>query len=126
MQKPDKLIFAILFFSIFATITGVGIVVPLLPVYARQLGANGVYIGLIFGAFSLSRSLFLPFFGHLSDRKGRKPLIVPGLLAYTVVSVAFLGHIALPDQPLSGLYRHGCSVIHRLFAKRSHAATGQA
>lgn len=90
MQKPDKLIFTTLFFSIFATITGVGIVVPLLPVYAHNLGANGVYIGLIFGAFSLSRTLFLPYFGHLSDRKGRKPLIVPGLLAYTIVSIAFL------------------------------------
>lgn len=90
MQRREKLIFVILFFSIFATITGVGIVVPLLPVYARSLGAGGVYIGLIFGAFSLSRAIFLTFFGRLSDKKGRKPLIVPGLLAYTLVSVAFL------------------------------------
>ena len=90
MQKPDKLIFVTLFFSIFATITGVGIVVPLLPVYAHALGAGGLAIGLIFGAFSISRVFFLPYFGRLSDRKGRKPLIVPGLLAYTLVSFAFL------------------------------------
>jgi DHA1 family multidrug resistance protein-like MFS transporter len=90
MPKRDKLIFITLFFSIFSTITGVGIVVPLLPVYARNLGAGGLYIGLIFGAFSLSRIFFLPYFGQLSDRKGRKLLIVSGLLAYTVVSVAFL------------------------------------
>ena len=90
MPKRDKLIFITLFFSIFSTITGVGIVVPLLPVYARNLGAGGLYIGLIFGAFSLSRVFFLPYFGQLSDRKGRKHLIVTGLLAYTVVSVAFL------------------------------------
>ncbi|MFZ0133873.1 MAG: MFS transporter [Desulfobacterales bacterium] len=90
MPKRDKLIFITLFFSIFATITGVGIVVPLLPVYARNLGAGGLYIGLIFGAFSLSRVFFLPYFGHLSDNIGRKSLIVPGLLAYSVVSVAFL------------------------------------
>jgi MFS family permease len=90
MQKADKLIFVTLFFSIFATITGVGIVVPLLPVYAHALGAGGLAIGLIFGAFSISRVLFLPYFGRLSDRKGRKPLIVPGLLAYTLVSFAFL------------------------------------
>lgn len=90
MQKVDKAIFITLFFSIFATITGVGIVVPLLPVYARSLGAGGFAIGLIFGAFSLSRVFFLPYFGRLSDRKGRKPLIVPGLLAYTLISFAFM------------------------------------
>lgn len=90
MQKLDKFIFTTLFFSIFSTITGVGIVVPLLPVYAHNLGAGGLYIGLIFGAFSISRVFFLPYFGRLSDRKGRKALIMPGLLAYTLVSVAFL------------------------------------
>ena len=83
-------ILAILFFSLFATITGVGIVVPLLPVYAHQLGAGGLAIGLVFGGFSFSRSMLLPVFGRLSDRRGRKPLIVAGLLAYTLVSVAFI------------------------------------
>ena len=69
---------------------GVGIVVPLLPVYAHDLGASGVYIGLIFGAFSLSRTFLLPYFGRLSDQKGRKPLIVTGLFAYALVSIAFI------------------------------------
>jgi MFS transporter, DHA1 family, multidrug resistance protein len=86
----NKKIFATLFFSLFATITGVGIVVPLLPVFALSLGASGFYIGLIFGAFSLSRTFFLPYFGRLSDRKGRKPFIVIGLIAYTFASVAFI------------------------------------
>jgi MFS transporter, DHA1 family, multidrug resistance protein len=90
LQKLDKRIFATLFFSIFATVTGVGIVVPLLPVYANDLGASGLYIALIFGGFSLSRTLFLPYFGRLSDKKGRRPFIVIGLFAYTIVSAAFL------------------------------------
>jgi MFS family permease len=90
MNATDRKIFGILFFSIFAAVTGVGIVVPLLPVYAHDLGASGVYIGLIFGAFSLSRSLFLPYFGRLSDKKGRKPFIVTGLFSYAVISVAFI------------------------------------
>lgn len=89
-QKLNKKLFGTLFFALFATITGVGIVVPLLPVYANNLGASGFYIGLIFGAFSLSRSAFLPWFGRWSDRTGRKPFIVTGLLAYAAVSVAFI------------------------------------
>ena len=90
MKKQDKKIFGTLFFSIFAAATGVGIVVPLLPVYAHDLGAGGLYIGLIFGSFSLSRTFFLPYFGRLSDKKGRKPLIVGGLAAYALVSIAFI------------------------------------
>jgi len=90
MEKAEKKIFATLFFSIFTTITGVGIVVPLLPVYAHDMGASGIYIGLLFGAFSLSRTFFLPYFGRYSDRRGRKPFIVTGLLGYSLVSFAFI------------------------------------
>ncbi len=90
MTTSDKKIFAVLFFSIFVSVTGVGIVVPLLPVYAYELGASGLYIGLVFGAFSLSRTFFLPYFGRLSDKKGRKPLIVAGILAYALISIGFI------------------------------------
>ena len=86
----DKKIFGTLFFSIFAAVTGVGIVVPLLPVYAHSLGASGLYIGLIFGSFSLSRTFFLPYFGRKSDKSGRKHLIVTGLAGYTLISIAFV------------------------------------
>ena len=90
MNKGDKKIFATLFFAIFATVTGMGIVVPLLPVYAHDLGASGFFIGMIFGSFALGRTFFLTYFGRLSDRKGRKPLIIPGLLTYTLISVGFI------------------------------------
>ena len=86
----DKKIFGTLFFSIFAAVTGVGLVVPLLPVYAHELGAGGLAIGLIFGSFALSRTLFLPYFGRLSDRKGRKRLIVLGLISYACLSLAYM------------------------------------
>lgn len=90
MQSGKPGVFPILFFSIFATVTGVGIVVPLLPVYAHELGAGGIYIAFIFGGFSLSRTFFLPFFGRCSDRTGRKPFISLGLLGYFLVAAAFV------------------------------------
>jgi len=90
LNSFNKKIFGTLFFSIFATVTGVGIVVPLLPIYARDLGASGLYIGLIFGSFALSRTFFLPYFGRLSDKKGRKPFIVIGLFTYALISLAFI------------------------------------
>ncbi len=90
MIRQDKIIFATLFFSIFTNVTGVGIVVPLLPVYAHTLGASGFYIALIFSSFSFSRTFFLPYFGRRSDIIGRKPYIVIGLFGYAIISMAFV------------------------------------
>ena len=90
IPETDRKIFATLFFSIFSAVMGVGIVVPLIPLYAQSLGADGLYIGLVFASFSLSRSFLLPLFGRLSDRIGRKPFICLGLFGYTLVSLAFV------------------------------------
>ncbi|MBA3009168.1 MAG: MFS transporter [Proteobacteria bacterium] len=90
IPSAHKGIFLTLFFIIFTTVTGVGIVVPLLPIYAHDLGAAGFYVAMIFGSFSLSRTFLLPFFGRLSDQKGRKPFILAGLATYALVSVAFV------------------------------------
>jgi len=83
-------LFATLFLAVFSITVGVGLVVPFLPVYAHELGATGLYIGFMFGSFSLSRTIFLPYFGKISDRKGRKPFIVAGLLAYSLISIAYI------------------------------------
>jgi MFS transporter, DHA1 family, multidrug resistance protein len=82
-------IFLTLFLAVFSTTLGVGLVAPLLPGYAHEMGAGAFQIGLIFGAFSLTRSIFVPYFGRLSDRKGKKPLLVSGLLMYFVLSLCF-------------------------------------
>ncbi len=96
MRPQDLKVFNVLFFSIFAAVTGVGIVVPLLPVYARDFGASGFYIGMIFGIFSIARTAFIPLFGRASDRRGRKPFIVGGMLGYAIISMAY---VAVSDFP---------------------------
>lgn len=82
-------IFVTLFLAIFATTMGAGLVAPLLPVYAHELGAGAFQIGLIFGAFSLTRTLFVPYFGKLSDRKGKKPFLTGGLFIYFLLSLLY-------------------------------------
>ena len=89
-KTTKRRVFATLFVCIFSSVLGTGIVVPLLPVYASDLGASGIYIGLIFGSFSLSRTFLLPYFGRRSDAHGRKPIIVWGLFFYTLISIAFV------------------------------------
>ncbi|EFK08209.1 transporter, major facilitator family protein [delta proteobacterium NaphS2] len=82
-------IFVTLFIAIFVTAMGAGFVAPLLPNYAHELGAGGFQIGLIFGAFSLTRTIFIPYFGKRSDLKGRKPFITMGLFFYFLVSLLY-------------------------------------
>ena len=91
-----KKVFPILAISTFSSMLGVGIIAPLLPLYAESLGASGLWIGVIFAAFSISRSVFMPLVGRISDRKGRRRFIVVGLLLYAAISLGYVwaGHVA--------------------------------
>lgn len=83
-------IFSVLAFSIFVSMLGLGIIVPVLPLYAKTLGANGVWVGAIFAGFAISRSVFMPFVGRLSDKTGRKTFISTGLLIYGLSCLGFI------------------------------------
>jgi len=69
---------------------GVGIIAPLLPLYADNLGATGIWLGIIFSGFSISRTMLMPIFGRLSDRRGRKQFICIGLLFYSIISLGYI------------------------------------
>jgi len=85
-----KKAFPILAVSIFSSMLGVGIIAPLLPIYADNLGATGIWIGIVFGGFSVSRAIVMPFVGKLSDRYGRKRFICIGLISYAFISLGFI------------------------------------
>ena len=83
-------VFPILALSIFSAMLGVGIIAPLLPLYAENLGATGIWLGVIFAGFSVSRAIFLPIIGRLSDRSSRKLFICIGLLFYSIISLGYI------------------------------------
>ncbi len=94
-RKLDKALrirtFSVLFLSIFSALLGLGIILPILPLYAKTIGANGFWVGAIFAGFSLSRSVFMPIVGKVSDKKGiRKAFIVSGLFVYSISSLGYI------------------------------------
>jgi len=85
----NKRIFFVLYLTVFATIFGLGIIGPVMPIYADSLGASGIWLGIIFAAFSISRGIFMPIVGKISDERGRKKFILFGLAAYFVISILY-------------------------------------
>jgi multidrug resistance protein len=66
--------------TVFIDITGFGLILPLLPFWAERLGAGPVGVGLILTVYALAQFLFTPVLGSLSDRYGRRPVILISLL----------------------------------------------
>ena len=84
----------IIFLTVFIDLLGFGIIVPLLPFYAESYGASAFAVGLLGTVFSLMQFLVAPLCGRWSDRVGRRPVILYGLLASAVAYVA----LALADS----------------------------
>ena len=79
----------VIFLTIFVNLVGFGIIIPLLPFYAEKFGASPLVIGLLFGIYSLCQLAAAPALGDLSDRYGRRPVLIFSLLG-TVVSFVML------------------------------------
>jgi DHA1 family multidrug resistance protein-like MFS transporter len=79
----------ILLLALFIAVLGVGIIAPIIPIYATDLGATGVTLGLMLAAFSISRGALQPVVGSLSDRHGRKRFLVAGLSIYAAMGLTY-------------------------------------
>lgn len=77
MQKKTAL--PILFVVMFLVMVGFGIIIPVLPFYAEEMGANPTELGLLMAVYSLMQLIFAPMWGRLSDRIGRKPVMMIGI-----------------------------------------------
>lgn len=88
---------AVLFAVVFINLVGFGLVVPLLPFFAQSLKAEAWQITLMFSAYSLGQFFAEPFWGRLSDRIGRKPVLLVTLVANALgyLMLAFVPNIWL-------------------------------
>src|SRR5499426_1742776 len=66
----------VIFLTVFIDLIGFGIVVPLIALYSRSYGASGFLIGVIGASFSAAQFVFAPVWGRLSDRVGRRPILL--------------------------------------------------
>jgi MFS family permease len=80
----------VLLACVFTTMLGLGIIGPIIPLYAEEMGATFVQIGLLSSAWSISRLIFTAPIGNLSDRISKKKIIAAGLGVYAVISVLYV------------------------------------
>jgi MFS family permease len=82
--------FPIIALAIFSTMLGMGIMAPVMPLFLTDLGATGIWLGLIGGGYHVSRAILMPFIGRWSDRTGRKLFLGIGLFVYAGVSLLYI------------------------------------
>ena len=79
----------ILTFVLFVVMLGYGIIIPIFPFYIEEMGAGGTELGLLTASYAVMRLIFGPIWGGLSDRFGRKPILLIGILGYVITMVWF-------------------------------------
>ncbi len=89
VPKPKKTGLLLVFVTVFIDLLGFGIVLPLLPRYGRHFHADGFQLGLLMASFSAMQFLFAPIWGRLSDRIGRRPVLMVGLAGSTISYALF-------------------------------------
>ena len=91
-----KKTFPVLALAIFSTMLGMGILAPVMPLFVTDMGASGIWLGLIGGGYHVSRAVLMPFIGRWSDRTGRKLILGTGLFLYAGISLLYIFADNLP------------------------------
>jgi len=96
-DRGDRRALAVLFAIVFINLVGFGLVVPLLPFFGSSLKAEAWQVALMFSAYSVGQFFAEPFWGRLSDRIGRKPVLLITVAANAVgyLMLAFVPNIWL-------------------------------
>ena len=108
-RKPSMLV---VFLTVFIDLIGFGIVVPLVPMFSRHYGASGWMIGVIIASFSAMQFIFSPIWGKLSDRHGRRPILLISTAGAALSYVLF----AIGSGFENHAFALGALLVSRLFA----------
>lgn len=87
--QPTRFPLIVVFVTVFIDLLGFGIIIPLLPFYAETFGAHAFTVAMLSTSFSVMQFIFAPIWGRLSDRVGRRPIIIFGLLGSCLSYLAF-------------------------------------
>src|SRR5438045_7302676 len=79
----------VLMITAFVDMLGLAMIIPLLPFYATKMGASATIVGVLIAAFSVAQLASAPLWGRVSDRYGRRPALLSGLLVSAVAYVIF-------------------------------------
>ena len=110
--KPSKKVLVVAFLTIFLDLLGFGIIIPIQPFYAKSFGASATVVTLLGASYSAMQFFFSPFWGGLSDKIGRRPIIL-----FSIV-ISAIGHF------MFAMALH--LVVWVLFAARMLAGFGNA
>ncbi len=102
----------VVFLTVFMDLIGFGIVVPLIPMYSRHYDASGWLIGVIIASFSAMQFIFSPIWGKLSDRHGRRPILLISTAGAALSYVLF----AIASGIQNPTFALGALLVSRLFA----------
>ncbi|HEY8965132.1 MAG TPA: MFS transporter, partial [Candidatus Methylacidiphilales bacterium] len=117
MRKPTLLS---LFLIVFIDLIGFGLMMPLLPYFGRDFGATGAMIGWLIGVFSFMQFFCAPIWGRLSDRVGRRPILLVSLagsaVSYVLLGLAHSYPLLLAARVLAGICAANIAVANAYVA----------
>ncbi|MCB9027227.1 MAG: MFS transporter [Bdellovibrionaceae bacterium] len=88
-MKSHKSALLVIFITVFIDLVGFGIIIPLSPYLAKSFGADALQVGLLMSIYSIMQFAFAPFWGQLSDKLGRRPVILVSLIGASMAHLLF-------------------------------------